>query len=372
MRARGLCAGVPRGATPLQAHGLGTRRRNGLALLDCSPHTEDHLYLPRDVTIRSAVFRVHRAGVSRGAALRQLVSLIVVLCGLAGLGCESWFIGAPEYASVSVLATDSSGTGIPGVSLELYTGARVMGYGVTDPSGQYVFTDVPPGGYGVLLLKPALYKDPDEPAGTTVDQLLVAARTVQPVHFTLARCHGVIDATVTEITGASAEGVNLLFYTGLGPLDTLQTDALGKRSFAVDCGQYGVKFADTFGYTSPAGPNSSFADGLVVHRDGHVSAALKVQRCLGALRVTVLDAANAPVPAASLVTYTSTANLYSGLTGADGRYTFERMPCGTDVGVAVGAPTGYRVIQGRGTSFVDGLRMANNDTLDVTFHLAAP
>ena len=298
----------------------------------------------------------------------------MALCTVALLGCESVFLGPPQYASVSVSATDSSGAGIPAVWLQLYTGERVIAYGETDARGRYLFTNVPPGGYGVLLARPAAYTDSGELATVYVDNLTVAAGTVEPVHFTLDACRGVIDATVAELVGASAQGVNLLFYTATGAVERLQTDAAGTRALAVDCGQYGVRFEETPGYVSPPGRNSSYVDELVVHRNKHVSAALRVESCFGSIRVTVLDAANAPVSTASLVAYTPAGNLATAFTGADGRYTFARVPCGTDVGVAVGAPSGsaYRVVQGRGTSFVDGLRMANNVVTDVTFHLATP
>lgn len=342
------------------------------------------MHYPRVVTLRNAVRRAYRArrvgAVSaacavmrkRSADLRQSLTILAALCAVAVLGCESMFLGPPQYASVSVVATDSAGMGVPDVWLQLYTGVRIIAYGTTDPSGRYLFTDVPPGGYGVLLVTPPGYKDTNDSTYMVVDKLTVAAGTIEPVRFTLNECRGVIDATVTELVGASAQGVNLLFYTAAGPLQLLQTDAGGARSLGVICGQYGVRFDSTLGYASPTGRNSSYVDGLVVHRNTHVSAALRVQSCFGALRVTVLDAANAPVSAAGLVVYTSTSNLATGLTGADGRYTFARVPCPTGVGVAVSAPAGYRVVQGRGSSFIDGLLMANNVTMDVTFHLAAP
>jgi hypothetical protein len=324
------------------------------------------LHCPRIVTFRRTVRRANR----------WLLGLLAAACIVTVPGCESVFLGPPQYASVSVEAMDSSGIGIPDVFLLLYTGVRIIAYGRTDAVGRYLFVDVPPGEYGVQLAIPASFplsfRDETDPPYLVVDNLTVASGTIQPVRFTLRPCRGVIDVTVTDLVGATAAGVNLNFYTFAGVVQQLQTSAGGTRSLGVSCGQYGVAFVPTLGYVSPAGRNSSYADGLVVHRDSRVSAALKVQSCFGSLRVSVLDAANAPVSAASLIAYTSTVVLATGLTGADGRFTVARVPCGTDIGVVVDAPARYRVVAGRGTSFVDGLRMANGVVTDVTFRLAAP
>ena len=307
------------------------------------------------------------------SAGRCPMRLIMALCTAALLGCESVFLGPPQYASVSVLVTDSLGTGIPALWLQLYTGERILAYGETDSSGRYLFTNVPPGGYGVLLPTPAGYEDPGGLPYLFIDNLTVTAGSVEPVRFKLTACRGVIDATVTETSGASAQGVNLLFYTSSAAVERLKTYANGTRSLDVKCGQYGVRVDPTPGYISPAGRGSSYVDGLVVHRNAHVAATLRVQSCFGALRVTVTDSTNAPLSQARLVAYTSTVNLASAYTGSDGRYTFARIPCGSDLGVTVAdAPAGYRVVEGRGNRFVDGVLIENNTVTDVTFRLATP
>ena len=305
-------------------------------------------------------------------ARQHSLAIFGALCtALALLGCEGTFLSPPQYASISVTATDSAGIGVPGLWLQLYTGERIIAYGVTDPNGSYLFTEVPPGGYGVLTVLPALYQDTDSPY-QVIDNLSVAAGTIEPVHFAIGECRGVIDAKVTEVAGASAEGVNVLFYPDKGTGQVLQTNTTGAASLVVKCGAYGVRVDPTPGFSSPEGRNSSYVDGLAVHRDKHVNASLKVQSCFGALRVTVLDAANAPVPGALVDAYTSTSTIASGLTGVDGRYVLSHIAC-VDFGVVVSkAPAGYRVLEGRGNRFVDGLRIANNVTTDVTFHLAAP
>ncbi|MDQ2668949.1 MAG: hypothetical protein M3Z05_23570, partial [Gemmatimonadota bacterium] len=152
---------------------------------------------------------VRRSGrvARRSKHLLWPIRLFGALCAVASASCESVLLETPQYASVSVSATDASGIGIPDLSLQLYTRSRVIAYGTTDSGGRYKFTDVAPGGYGVLLVLPDRYKEIDSNYAV-MDNLTVAARTIEPVRFTLTECRGVIDATATELVGASAQGVN--------------------------------------------------------------------------------------------------------------------------------------------------------------------
>lgn len=110
---------------------------------------------------------------------------------LLAAGCDSWLTRPSLYNRVQVVATQPSGEPVPGVSLLLYTADRPMGYASTDSSGEFTFTSVPRGNYGVQATPPAGYHpvaDSTNGAGTPfVDGLSLLDDSLAAVHFTFAR-----------------------------------------------------------------------------------------------------------------------------------------------------------------------------------------
>ncbi len=78
-----------------------------------------------------------------------LAALALVL--LLAAGCAD--IVKPQYrfAQVRVVITDDKGQGVSAAQVTLYTGAYVMGQGITGPTGEHVFTEVAAGAYGVAV-----------------------------------------------------------------------------------------------------------------------------------------------------------------------------------------------------------------------------
>lgn len=81
------------------------------------------------------------------------LSLLVLLAA----GCADIIKPQYDFSQVRVRTTDQWGTGIPGTLVVLYTGAHEMGRGTTGPAGDYVFTEVASGNYGVAINPPTDY-----------------------------------------------------------------------------------------------------------------------------------------------------------------------------------------------------------------------
>lgn len=132
-------------------------------------------------------------------------SLAAAIALLAVAGCDSLLTTPSLYNRVRVSATQPTGEPVPGVSLVLYTSARPMGYAFTDTTGQFTFTRVPQGNYGVQAVAPSGFHpvaDSINGAGVPfVDGLTIADDTLALVRFTFAKDTG---APIAELNRRSA------------------------------------------------------------------------------------------------------------------------------------------------------------------------
>lgn len=303
---------------------------------------------------------------------RQAPFLFLALATLLLGGCER-LTGASQYGSVSVATVDKEGQPLPKVALLLYTGPRAMVYAESDARGRFVFEQVPPGSYGVQATAPDGYYDPDEKPFIFLDRLEVEPNSIEPARFSIDRCIGTLAVLVTDENATTAGGVSVKIYNGAGEtVQTVKTSADGSVNVPLTCRVYGTQIVPEPGFTSTPGRGSSYTDELHVHRGSVVPVALKVKSCFGSIHLVTREASGQPVPAVPYVVYAPTGNLSLGKSDATGAVTVPHMPCGIELGVSIAAPQGYSVATGRGSSFFDGIKIANGVTTEIAFTLARP
>lgn len=300
---------------------------------------------------------------------------ILALLSLAMLaGCDNWLTKPALYNTVHVTAMRRNGDPVPGVDFALYTGQRPMGYGVTGPDGRLTFSNVPQGLYGVLGTTPPGYEVIENliggPSSLVVDNLHVADDTVTPVRFTfLKRGPGVVTVRVLQDDGAPIAGAIVTAYDPARPNGTATTDSSGRAVFSsVPFGVHGVVVTRPLFYRLPGDSLYSFRDNVIVEDGSQDSVVFRFQKCAGTVQALVLDDGGAPVPGTTAVFYTATDQLGIAATGADGRVTFTQAPC-AEVGVFITPAPGYSVQEGRGSRFIDGLKVTNGAALNVTFRV---
>jgi hypothetical protein len=308
---------------------------------------------------------------------RRITRLALATLPLAG-ACDTSLTKPSLYNTVRVIVAQRDGTGVPGAGLVLYTGQRHMGYGTTNSSGEFTFTRVPQGVYGVTAIPPDDYALMETlvkvPPSNSSDQLFVQGDTLQPVRFTfLKRGPGVVVVRIVQTTGAALSGVLVTLYDPTAIRGTARTDVAGNAVFdAVPFGVYGVSVARPFlfrDFRTLGDSAGAFRDDLIVDAGVRDSVSFVFTKCAGSLRLSAVDQNGAPVFGSTAVVYTATSELAGKQTAADGRTTFSDIPCVTQVGVRITPPAGYTVVQGRGSSFVDGLTFTVGQVVDVNFRL---
>lgn len=290
---------------------------------------------------------------------------------VAVAGCDTLLTRPGFYNHLEVVATRRDGTPIPGVRLVLYTAVRPVGIGATGADGRYTFRDVPEGNYGVFATAPAPYTAFEHIAQGTVtsviDGLLVARDTLSPVHFRF-KGPGAVDITVTTDSGAPLDSVHVTLYTPTQTIITLITDPNGRVEFdSLAIGQYGVVVEPPPYYRdfAPGERPVVIRDGLSVPDEGvHDSATIALHRCTGSLTAVVRDQNGAAVPGVGTVFYTSTQSLTPTITtDSNGSARLAEAPCATQLGVRVVAGSGYSIVEGRGSSFDDGIVLFKGDSV---------
>jgi hypothetical protein len=117
--------------------------------------------------------------------------ILVLLALVASLSCDGELTHPSLYNQVEVSVT-ADGAPVPGARVELYTGARPMGFAFTGPDGKYLFRRVPQNGYGVILWPvPAGYdtisRGPGQKPANVFDGLDVRGAITLQVEFKLTK-----------------------------------------------------------------------------------------------------------------------------------------------------------------------------------------
>jgi hypothetical protein len=269
--------------------------------------------------------------------------------------------------AVEVQTVSSAGGVMPGIRIELYAPNGTVAAGVTDAAGRARFESVPFGNYGLLAHLPVGFVGKNGSPFALVDGVLVDAGSRENVLVTLQRCQGTIAARAIE-NGAPVQGAILAVYRFNGEVARRATDATGTASFVgLPCDNYGVTIVELTGYTAPPGRGGSFFDGVKLERDNdRREVTFTLQRCIGRVRVRVLDDTGRPVAGTSVDLYRASGVLGNLLTSTDGVADFTTAPCG-DLGVSIRAPAGFRATPGRGGTFLDGVSISNGTFRDLVF-----
>jgi hypothetical protein len=309
--------------------------------------------------------------------MNKLVVALLAMVGAAG--CESWLTRPSLYNTVEVITSRRNGDPIPGVPVELYTGQRPIGYGVTGPDGRFAFTRVPQGLYGVIATAvPAGYDLIENllggPATNAISGLVVANDSLPPTRITfLKQGPGTVTVRVADAAGPSFVGLPVKLYSPSRDIATALTDSAGRVTFnAVPYGQYGIVVTRPYFYRDYKIPGDSayaFRDGLLIEDGSRDSVIVNLKRCAGTVRISAVDSLGVPVPLVTAALYTPTANLGVGQTDKSGQVLFPDSPCAFPLVVFINPAAGYTAPEGRGTSYLDGLVLKGGDTLTVVFRL---
>lgn len=276
--------------------------------------------------------------------------------------------------TVTAEVKEPDGSGVPDIALILYGAEGVVRRSVTNAAGRFVFDAVPFGSYGVFAVRPALYLDAGETSLPARDGLIIEDGSTQTASFAFAKCIGSIAVQVRDNTGQPVPGALLTFYTGAGVISNTPASASGTASFPnLRCDEYGVRVSVPRGWTAMEARGVTFADGLRVRRGSALSAVLTLERAARAsVRVRIVDQTDAGVPNARTVLYTGAGVERDVVTGADGTVAMDDVVVGPEYGVRVVPPTGFTATEGRGQTYVDGLRLTGGETRTLTFRFVRP
>jgi len=286
-------------------------------------------------------------------------------------GCDSLLTKPTLYGSVTAQVTRRNGAPVSGARLVLYTGQRPMGYAVTDSNGSYTFLDVPEGVYGVLAVPPTGYAKVEDISASAptdvIDKLTVLAQGKLDARFTFLKVGlGSVIAQVNEPDGTPVSQIAVTLYAPSGAVARGVTDAVGKFVFdGVPLGNYGVFAARPQIFLDSGETPLPSRAGLIVDEQSRETAAFVFARCTGSIAALVRDSTGRPVPGAILTFYTGSGKIEDAVVGTDGRRTFGSLLC-ADYGLRVQLPRGWTATEGRGVTFLDGLRVRRGSALTAT------
>ncbi len=287
---------------------------------------------------------------------------------LATASCSELVSDGFDYGNMNVRVARRSGEPVPGVRLVLYTGTQVMSYGESDETGRFSFEFVPPGEYGVRAVPEEPFVTSTGQASTWQDGIRMEEGGRTEVSFTLLK-HGpgTIRVQVRDASGAPVPGTDVALYAHYGDVAGGVTGLAGEHEFAeIPFGGYGVRVETGLGYVTPPGRGSSFVDGLVVDAGSVETLEFTVQRCTGSIRVRAIDRVGHGVAGVRLSLYTFRGPIAEAVTDASGAAEFPQAPCG-NLGVALQPGEGYTFPSGPGASFVDGIRVTDGISRELSF-----
>jgi len=243
---------------------------------------------------------------------------------------------------ISGTVTDTNGSPLQSVLVQVIAGGATIASGLTDSSGNYLFSGIAPGSYTVSASK-TLYQ-------TQVVGVSVSSDTTTIANFSLAADPGIISGTVTAATGGGPLVSvliqvildNIVIATGL-------TDDNGEYSVGgLAPGSYAVRAGKTGYQTSTTG--AIVASGSVTTVNFSLAANP------GAIAGTITDSVTtAPIAGATIAVRLGGSIIFMDITDDNGNYSIE--------GVAPGSYTVSASKSGYQTNIVGAIVTAGTTTL---------
>jgi hypothetical protein len=301
-----------------------------------------------------------------GGASTTTVDGIVLMQGGAFEATFRFLKVGPGVVDVSVV--DGAGGSLQGIAMSLRSPFATVAEGLSNSEGQVQFRDVAFGHWAVSAVLPESFRGAGE-YDVVHDGIRMEEGHVESVRIEMTPCVGKI-VTHVQASGTPVANYPVVLYSATGVLAEVLTSPDGSATFAdVACGDLGVAIKPEYGWDVQAGRGTSFVDGLLLSRGGERSASFSVSRCVGTVIAHVTDQAGDPVSGAALTLFVSTGVVAEATTGETGTYSFTSVGCRIDLGVKVTPPPGHTVVQGRGTSFLDGIRLEPGEQKSVTFRV---
>ncbi len=296
---------------------------------------------------------------------------------IAATACDAWVTKPVRYNTVVATVHQRNGTPVSGVPLVLYTGDRPMGYGKTDPAGEYVFERVPQGLYGVQLIADSSFVPIENVIRGPVSTVLAGFdlthdSTVHATFTVLRRGPGSVEVRVVGDSGAPLGGVDVEIFD---PRRVAARGTTGTNGIAlfqdIPFGLYGVRITHPPRFRDFVVLNDSLytvRDGIVVDEGSTESLRFPLTKCAGTINVRVSDQNDAPVPLVTAALFGAGVGQVQRSSSA-GIITFTDVPCVQELGVQINPPEGYSVAVGRGFNVIDGIKVTNRSVASISFRV---
>jgi hypothetical protein len=277
------------------------------------------------------------------------------------VACVDLFTEPFEYGQVEVVAVRRSGEPVAGVKVTAFTGARILGTGVTDEEGRFVFGYLPHGAMGVLAEPPEGYRPLDLLNGFVVtDSLEEGAK--ERFEFTYLKFGtGALVVAVEEQRGNPVVGLRLQLNSSRGPITEAVTGPDGTHTFDdLQLDSYSVFAFPKGAYTFADGRPLGIVDNLLVEDGIREAIEFELDHCFGGMRVRAADTSGAAIRALKLQLYTAEAALTSGATNEQGILDLGEVDCGV-YGIQIERTPGIIPVAGPSAWFVDGVRVGRGE-----------
>jgi hypothetical protein len=306
----------------------------------------------------------------------RAVAGLSLIAAMVLAGCDSMITKPTLYSNVLVDVRRLNHQPVPGVPVVLYTGQRPMGYGITDSTGHYLFTNVPKGLYGVRISPYGDYVAIEDVIGGPVtvvkDQIVLDHDTTMGVHFdVLKRGPGNVAVYVRNPDGTPIPNVSVEIYDPQRVNARGTTDPNGLVPFEnIPFGSHGIRIIRPPLYRDFEHINDSLfttRDGIVVDEGSAQTFNIPITRCAAPVIAKIVDQNGAPVPLTTAALYDAVHTIKVDQSDAAGQINFGLQPCAWDLAITINPPVGYTVGQGRGQNVIDGIRVTNGVAQTVTF-----